>query len=184
MHLFYDLFPVILFFFAFKYYGIYVATAVGIVATAIQVLSTRLIKRKWDSVQVITFTVFVLFGGMTLYFHNPIFVKWKPTVVFWIFGLVILFTHYFTHKPLIQRLMERSLQEKGAVIKQDVWKKLNLMWTCFFLFLGGINLYVAYFYSNEAWVNFKLYGITSCLLIFSLLQAVYLMRHMSEVKSQ
>src|SRR3990167_3494611 len=98
MQLFYEIFPIFLFFLAFKFYGIYSATIVGIVTTLLQVLINRIWLKKWDKKQIITLAVFVLFGGMTLYFHDPIFVKWKPTIVFWIFALVILVTQFFTRK--------------------------------------------------------------------------------------
>jgi intracellular septation protein len=179
MHLLYEILPVFLFFIAFKWYGIYVATVVGIVTTFIQVVLTRVWKKQWDRKQLITLGVFSLFGGMTLYFHDPIFVKWKPTIVFWIFALAIVGSQLFTQKPLIQRLMESMVQDKASV-PTIVWKKLNLFWAIFFATLGGINLYVAYQLSNDAWVNFKFYGITSALLVFSFVQAAYLMRYVSE----
>jgi intracellular septation protein len=175
--------PVLLFFLAFKFYGIYVATVVGIIATSIQVVLTRFFKGYWDKVQLLTLAVFTVFGSMTLYFHDPIFVKWKPTVIFWIFGIVIFASQWVTHKPIMQRLMEKSLTEKGAIINPSVWKTLNIMWTLFFILLGGVNLYVAYHFSNDVWVNFKFYGITIALMVFSVFQALYLMRHISEPKS-
>ena len=177
MQLFYEIFPVFLFFLAFKFYNIYVATMVGIVTTALQVLLTRFWIKKWDHKQLVALFVFLFFGGMTLYFHNPIFVKWKPTIVFWIFAFVILVSHLFTSKPIMQRMMEKMLQER-AVIPIHVWKRLNLIWACFFILMGGINLYFAYHFSDMAWVNFKFYGITSALFLFSLFQAFYLFRYM------
>ncbi len=181
MQLLYEILPVFLFFLAFKFYGMYVATSVGIVATAIQVMLTRVVTHKWDRKQLITMAVFLLFGGMTLYFHNPIFVKWKPTIVFWIFAIILLCSQLFSQKPLMQRMMESMLQGKGT-IPLFVWKKLNVLWALFFLSLGGINLYVAYHFNNDQWVNFKFYGITSALFLFSLLQACYLMRYMTETE--
>ncbi|MBX3709442.1 MAG: septation protein A [Gammaproteobacteria bacterium] len=183
MQLFYEIIPVFLFFLAFKWYGIYVATIVGIVATLVQVTINRIWLGKWDRKQVITLAIFVLFGSLTLYFHNPIFVKWKPTVVFWVFSIAILTTHYFTHKPLMQRLMENMLQDKGTLPSQ-IWKRLNLMWAVFFILLGTINLGIAYYFSSDAWVNFKFYGITSALFLFSIFQAIYLTRFMVENKSE
>jgi intracellular septation protein len=183
MQFFYEIFPVFLFFIAFKFYGIYVATVVGIVTTFIQVIINRLWLGNWDKKQLITLVVFLVFGGMTLYFHNPIFVKWKPTIVFWIFSIAILITQYFTYKPLAQRLMENILQDKG-VVPSLVWKRLNIIWAFFFIILGGINLYVAYAFDNDAWVNFKFYGVTAALFLFSILQALYLARYMSEGAAQ
>lgn len=181
MQLFYEIFPVFLFFLAFKLYGIYVATIVGMVTTAFQVVFGRLWFGKWDRKQLITLAVFFLFGSMTLYFHDPIFVKWKPTIVFWIFALLILGSQFMTPKPVTQRLMENMLQQKKSVPVQ-VWKRLNLVWALFFLVLGGANLYVAYSLSNNAWVNFKFYGITGAFFVLAFFQACYLMRFMSEDK--
>lgn len=183
MHFLYEIFPVFLFFLAFKLYDIYIATVVGIVTTLVQVIANRLVKGKWDNKQVITLFVFLFFGGLTLYFHNPIFVKWKPTIVFWIFALVIIGSQLFTYKPITQRLMENMMQGKG-IVPLHIWKTLNIIWGLFFALLGGINLYVAYFYSNDVWVNFKFYGVTSALFLLSVFQAIYLMRFMSEVKDK
>jgi intracellular septation protein len=180
MQFLYEFFPVLLFFIAFKLYGIYTATIVGIVTTFIQVIATRIWLRKWDRKQLITLTIFLVFGGMTLYFHDPIFVKWKPTILFWLFAISIIVTH-FMQKPLIQRLMENMVQDKGNIPAQ-IWKRLNFMWAAFFSLLGGVNLYVAYAYSDAAWVNFKFYGVTSALLLFSLFQAFYLSRYLVEEK--
>ncbi len=180
MHMLYDLIPVILFFGTFKFFGIYTATQVGIAATFVQVFTTRWFKKKWDKMQVITLIAFLLFGGMTLYFHNPMFVKWKPTVVFAIFSLAIFYTQFFTQKPFIQRLMESAITESGNVVPEYVWKRLNFVWATFFLLLGLINIYVAYTFSLEVWVDFKFYGISGALILFSILQAVYLMRFMVE----
>lgn len=179
MQLFYEIFPIILFFLAFKIYGIYVATVVGIATTFLQTIFNRLFFKKWDKKQIITFIVFVIFGGMTLYFHNPIFVKWKPTIVFWIFGLVIIGSQLFTHKTLMQRMMENVLEDKVAVPLR-AWQRLNIVWAAFFIILGTINLYIAYNFSNDAWVNFKFYGITGSLFVLSIFQAVYLLQFSTE----
>lgn len=183
MQFLYEILPVFLFFIAFKAFDIYVATVVGIVTTLIQVLITRAWTKKWDRKQVITLIVFLVFGGLTLYFHDPIFVKWKPTIIFWIFAFAFFITQFFTKKPLIQRLMENLLQGKGEV-PSGIWKKLNIVWALFFAGLGTLNLYIAYYYSNDAWVNFKFYGITGALFLVSIFQALYLTRFMTEIKSE
>ncbi len=177
MQFIYDILPVFLFFMAFKLYGIYVATVVGMIATFLQMIFNRWWLKVWDKKQVITFFVFLVFGSMTLYFHDPIFVKWKPTVIFWIFALAIVISQFF-EKPLMQRLMENMLQEK-AVIPSLAWKKLNVIWAIFFVGMGGVNLYIAYHFSNDAWVNFKFYGITAGLFLISVFQALYLARYLS-----
>lgn len=179
MQLLYEILPVFLFFLAFKFYGIYVATIVGIVATLIQSVLTRMVTSKWDRKQLITLGVFAFFGGLTLYFHDPIFVKWKPTIIFWIFSIILLGSQIFTKRPLIQRMMVNAMVENYA-IPQSVWSRINLVWALFFVLLGSVNLYIAYYYSNDAWVNFKFYGISSALIVFSVLQAIYLARFMQE----
>ncbi|MBA3660522.1 MAG: septation protein IspZ [Gammaproteobacteria bacterium] len=179
MKFLYDILPVFLFFIAFKFYDIYVATVVGIIATLLQVFITRLWHGKWDNKELITCGVFIIFGGMTLYFHNPIFVKWKPTIVFGIFSIVIFATQFITAKPLMQRLMENALGEKG-IVPPKVWLRINLIWSAFFLGMAALNLYIAYYMSNEAWVNFKFYGISLALIGISVVQAVYLIRFTSE----
>lgn len=177
----YEFLPVVLFFVAFKYYGIYVATTVGIVVTALQFALSTLWFRRFDKKQFITLIIFILFGGLTLYFHNPIFVKWKPSVVFWIFGFALLVSQFIGKKPLMQRMLEAMLEGK-ATLPDFVWKRLNLAWMFFFIVLGALNIYVAYTFSTETWVNFKLYGILGLLFAFSFLQALYLSRFISEVK--
>jgi intracellular septation protein len=179
MSIFYDFLPVLLFFIAFKWYGIYTATVVGIIATGLQVLITRTIKNKFDKQQLITFFVFVIFGSMTLYFHNPIFIKWKPTIIFWIFGLVLIISQLIGSKPLMQRMLEKMMEEK-ANLPTIAWKKINLAWSLFFITMGAINIFVAYTLSTDAWVNFKFYGILGAMLGFSFLQAIYLSRYAKE----
>lgn len=181
MQLLYEIFPVFLFFLSFKFYGIYTATVVGIIATALQVVLTRLFSGNWEKKQVITMLVFVVFGGMTLYFHNPIFVKWKPTIVFWIFSIVLILSQIFTPRPLMRRMMEGALQDQ--TIPPEVWRRLNAMWALFFIVMGGVNIYIAYHYDNDAWVNFKFYGITVALIIASIAQAAYLFKYLTEDKT-
>lgn len=182
MQLLYEILPVFLFFMAFKFYGIYAATVVGIGATLIQSVLTRLFTSKWDRKQLVTLGVFSFFGGLTLYFHDPIFVKWKPTIIFWIFAIILIGSQLFTKRPLIQRMMVNALDSKYE-IPFRVWTRLNIMWALFFALLGGVNLFVAYSYSSDAWVNFKFYGISIALLVFSILQAIYLARYMSETSN-
>lgn len=180
MSFLYEVFPVFLFFVSFKWYGIYIATLVGIIATFVQMTGQRLYTGYFDKKQVITFFVFLFFGGMTLYFHNPIFIKWKPTIVFWVFGFMLLITQVIGKKPMMQRMMEASLE--GATLSPAIWRRLNMAWMIFFVLLGAINLWVAYQLSNDAWVNFKFYGITSALLVGSIAQALYLLQFLPKHK--
>lgn len=182
MKFIFEILPVLLFFLVFKFYDIYAATLVGIIATYVQAVSHRWYTGQWSKQQVVTLAAFLVFGGMTLYFHDPRFIKWKPTVVFWIFTLVIFITQFFMQKPIMQRLMEHMLEGKAS-IPTVAWRRINLCWGLFFMTLGAINLYVAYSYSNDAWVNFKFYGVTSALIIASIVQSIYLTRFMIDIKS-
>lgn len=180
LKLFYDFFPIVLFFIAFKIYGIYVATGVGIAVTGLQLLFNTLWHRRFDKQLLITFIVFVFFGGMTLYFHNPLFVKWKPTVIYWIFAVILLGSQFIGEKPIIQRMLTKMLE--NATVPDVIWRRLNMAWVIFFTALGCLNLYVAYSFSTDTWVNFKLYGTLGALMGFSFLQAMCLARYMSESK--
>jgi intracellular septation protein len=180
LNLFYDFVPLVLFFVAFKWYGIYVATVVGISVTALQVIINAIVAKRIDKIQLIMLAVFVVLGGMTLYFHDPLFVKWKPTVVYWIFGTALLMSQIVGKKPLMQRMFELKLEKNNAIVPELIWKKLNTAWAVAFMALGCINLYVAYNFSTDIWVYFKLYGTLGFFLLFAILQVVYLSRYISE----
>ncbi len=168
-----DLFPVLLFFAAYKFLGIYVATAVAILASFIQVAVFWFRHRRFESMQVITLAMIALLGGATLISHNQLFIKWKPTVINWIFGLLFLGSQFFGKQPFIQRIMQKQIQ-----LPPLVWKNLNLSWVLFFFLTGLANLYVVYHFSTNAWVNFKLFGMMGFTLVFVFAQALYLARHM------
>ncbi|MCE3239426.1 MAG: yciB [Gammaproteobacteria bacterium] len=177
LNLFYDFFVVLLFFATFKFYGIYAATTIGIIGSVLQVIVTRLWLKKFDNKQLLMMVIFLLFGGMTLYFHNPIFVKWKPTIIFSIFGTVFFISHFFGKQPMAQRMMGHMVEKKQGV-PAIVWSRLNFAWALFFFVLGAVNIFIAYHFSTEAWVNFKFYGIFSAMLIFGFGQAFVLARYL------
>jgi len=174
MKLLFDLFPVILFFAAFKYFGIYVATAAAMGATVLQVIWMKLRHGKVDTMLWVNFGIIGLFGGATLLLQDENFIKWKPTILYWIFAGALLFSQLLFKKNLI-----RSLLGEKISLPDPVWNKVNLSWGLFFLILGIINLHVAFNYSTDAWVNFKLFGATGLMLAFIILQAVFLSKHMT-----
>lgn len=175
MKLLYDFFPILLFFIVFKIFGIYTATAVAIATSFIQVLLYRLKYQCFEKVQVISSIIIVTLGGATLFFHNPVFFKWKPTGVYWLSALVFLGSSFIGKKSIIQKMMEHNIN-----LPTKIWYRLNNAWGVFFIFLGALNLYVAYHYELDTWVNFKLFGGTGLTLLFVLLQAFYLSRHVIE----
>jgi intracellular septation protein len=186
LNIFYDFIPILLFFLVFKFYDIYAATMVGIIATGAQVLLTRFLRAQYDKKQVITFVIFLIFGGMTLYFHDPIFVKWKPTIVFWLFAAGLMLSKFFMQKTLLERLFDgmnaRTPEKTILTVPQLVWLRLTYAWIVFFLLLGAVNIYIAYHYSTALWVNFKFYGILGALVLFSLAQGIYLSRYFPSQK--
>jgi intracellular septation protein len=180
MKLLFDLFPVILFFAAYvlgKQFGdpaeaIYLATGVAIVAGIIQVAWLKLRHGQVQTMHWVTLGLLVVFGGMTLLLHDPTFIKWKPSVVNWLFAAAFLGSGWFMERNLLQRSMEHAVQLPGPV-----WRRLNMAWVLFFVFMGLANLYVAYNFSEETWVNFKLFGMLGLTVLFLLGQGWYLARH-------
>ena len=172
MKFLFDLFPVIVFFVAFKLAGIYVATGVAIAATFAQVGWLRLRRRRVDPMLWASLAIIVVFGGATLVLENDIFIRWKPTVLYWLFAGALVVSKLFFRKDLLKVVMRGQI-----VLPERIWTRLNWMWTGFFVFMGAANLYVAYGYSQEAWVNFKVFGGIGLMLIFVVAQAMYLARH-------
>lgn len=183
LNIIYEFSLIIIFFVAFKFYDIYIATITIMVGAALQLVGTRLYRGRFDKKQLIVMAILFVFGGMTLYFHNPIFIKWKPTVVFWILGTVFLVSQFVGTKTLTQRMLAHALEGK-SMVPDFVWKRLNLAWALFFLLLGTVNVFVAYYLSTDSWVNFKLYGVLSALLLFGLAQSLFLTRYISSEKQQ
>ncbi len=177
MKLLFDLFPVILFFVTFKFKGIFVATAVAIGATVVQIAWVKFRHGKVDTMLWVSFAIIAVFGGATLLLQNETFIKWKPSVLYWIFSAVLLITNLFFNK----NLMKSMLGEKIA-LPLHVWNRLNLSWSLFFAALGFINLYVAFNYSTDTWVNFKLFGFTGMMFVFILAQGAWLSKYIDEKK--
>jgi intracellular septation protein len=175
MKLLFDLFPVVLFFVAFKVFDIYVATATAIAATFAQIGWLKWKRRKVDKTMCITLIVIVVFGGATLALRDETFIKWKPTALYWLFGAVI-----GAAELLFRRNLVRSMLGEQVRLPDAVWTRLNWSWAGFFAFMGAANLYVAYNFSTDAWVNFKLFGAAGLMLLFVVLQAVFLARYVEE----
>jgi len=173
MKIFLDFFPIILFFVAFKFAGIYVATGVAIVATVAQIGWLRYKTGKVEPMQWISLGVIVLFGGATLIAHNDTFIKWKPTVLYWLMGGALLMGQLFFRKNLLKSLMGKQMELPDAA-----WRVMNWSWTGFFAVMGVINLWVAFNFDTDTWVNFKLFGGLGLMLVFVVGQALYLGRYM------
>ncbi|WP_373017178.1 septation protein A [Thiomicrorhabdus sp.] len=160
-------------------YDIYVATAVIIVATILQVGYVFLKHKRIEKMHVITLVLILVLGGLTLALQDEDFIKWKPTIVNWGFALVFLGSHFIGNKPIIRRMMDQAIHLPDAI-----WTRLSLMWVVFFLISGIVNLYVAFNYDTDTWVDFKLFGLMGMTIVFILLQGLYISRYIQESDSE
>ena len=180
MKFLFDIFPVILFFIAFKWAGIYVATSVAIAATFAQIGWMWLRHRKVDGMLWASLAIVTVFGGATLALHDETFIKWKPTVLYWLFAIVL-----FVSAAVMKKNLIRSMLGAQVTLPEAVWAKLNAAWVVFFAFMGAANLFVAFYYAKgdtATWVNFKLFGGIGLMLVFVVAQSVFLAKHMTEKK--
>jgi intracellular septation protein len=204
MKLLFDLFPVILFFVVFKIAGahpeaaqalgseylaflvaggevtlkqapILLSTAVAILATCGQVLWLLARRQHVDNMLWVSLAIIVVFGGATIYFHDEQFIKLKPTVLYWCFAAALLGAQLLLRKNLI-----RSMMGKQMSLPDTVWDKLNLSWGLFFAAMGALNLYVAFSFPLDVWVNFKLFGFMGLMIVFIIFQSLFLSRHLKE----
>ena len=178
MKLLFDLFPVVLFFIAFKMYDIYVATAVIIVATMLQVGYMYLKHKRVEKIHIITLILILVLGGLTLILQDEDFIKWKPTIVNWGFALVFIGSHYIGEKPIIQRMLSQAIS-----LPKPIWFNLSWLWVGFFVISGIANLYVAFNYDTDTWVNFKLFGLMGMTIVFIIIQGLYISRYIQESDS-
>ena len=200
MKILFDMFPVILFFVTFKFAGknpdaaqalvaaigyqaeplqlpVLLSTAAAIIATIAQVLWVKWRHGKVDTMLLVSFGIITLFGGATLLLHDETFIKWKPTVLYWVFAITLVFSNWLFKKNLMRALLQEKL-----TLPNKVWNRVNLSWSMFFATLGIINLYVAFNFSTDTWVNFKLFGATGMMMVFVLLQAMVLAKYIEEDK--
>jgi intracellular septation protein len=175
-----DFFPVIVFFAVFKYHddpteGIIIATGATVIASIAQVAFTRWRYGKVEKMHLVTLAMVVVLGGLTVALRDETFIKWKPSVVNWAFGLAFLVMHFVGERNLVQRMMG------GAVkLPKRIWNNLNLAWVVFFVFMGTLNLYVAYSYDTDTWVNFKLFGMLGLTIVFVIGQSLVLTRFIED----
>jgi len=152
MHFLADYFPLLLFFVAFKLWGIYTATAVAIVASVVQIAYFRLYRGKVAPVHWVSLAIIVVFGGATLLLHDETFIKWKPTVLYWLFALILAGGRLVFRRNLISALLA------GMTLPEAVWARITWAWVVFLGAMGAANLYVAANFTTDAWVNFKVWG--------------------------
>jgi intracellular septation protein len=172
MRLLFDFLPIVVFFIAYKLFGIYTATAAAIIISLLQVISYWIKHRSVPSIQLISLVLILFFGGGTLLLHNELLIKWKPTALYWLLACAAFVTQYFGKKPMIQHLLETNI-----VLPSHLWSTLNRNWIIFFALMGDVNLWVAYSFDTNTWVNFKLFGLLGITFVFIVIQAIYLARY-------
>jgi len=178
MKLLFDFFPILLFFVCYKFFGIYYATALAMAGSAFQVVFHRVKYQRYEKLHLISLGLILVLGGATLFFHNPWFIKWKPTGIYWLSSMVFLGSAFIGKKTIIQKMMEGNVN-----LPEKIWRRLNFAWALYFIFMGALNLYVAYYYDTDFWVNFKLFGGVGFMLLFVFIQAIYLTKHAIEPTS-
>ena len=172
MKLLFDIFPIILFFIFYKVYGIYTATAVAMLASFVQVIVFRIKEQRYEKMHIISLALITILGSATLFFHNPSFIKLKPTGIYWLSALAFIGSSFIGKKTLIEKMLDGNIN-----LPDQIWNRLNYAWAVFFIIMGIANLYVAQHYDTNTWVNFKLFGGAGMTLLFVFLQSIYLTRH-------
>ena len=170
-----DLVPALAFFAAYYFGGIYVASGVLIASLFALVLVYWLWKREIHKVHLVTALIAAAFGGLTLYVHDPAFIKFKPTALYAVFSLALLLSHVIGDRVLLARLPQQAIK-----LPEPVWRRVNLAWALFFAFCALLNLYVAAHYDEATWVKFKTFGFTALMFVFMLAHAPFLARYLPQ----
>lgn len=202
MKLFFDFLPIILFFAAFKYaeadadaaarfasehFGFIVsggvvgateapvllATIVVMVATLVQISILVLMRKKVDTMLWVTFVLITVLGGATVWFHDPTFIKWKPSVLYWAMALGL-----WASSALFRKNLLRTMLGEQVMLGDEAWKRLNHAWIGFFAAMGFLNMWVALNFSTSTWATFKVFGGSGLMIIFMVAQGPYVLRHM------
>ncbi|MEZ9564621.1 septation protein A [Vibrio artabrorum] len=173
-----DFIPLIIFFALYKMYDIYTATGALIIASAVQIVLMYLIYRKVEKMQVITFLVVAVFGGMTISLHDDNFIKWKVTIVYALFSIGLTVSHLMG-KSAIKRMLGKEI-----TLPDVVWSKINWAWTLFFAVCALLNIYVAFNLPLDVWVNFKVFGLLIATFVFTLLTGAYIYKHVPKDQFQ
>ncbi|MCG9596881.1 septation protein A [Vibrio sp. Isolate25] len=173
-----DFIPLIIFFVLYKMHDIYVATGALIIATAIQLVITYALYKKIEKMQLITFVMVALFGGMTIFLHDDDFIKWKVTIVYIVFAIGLAVSH------VIGKSAIKGMLGKEINLPDHVWSKVTWAWVAFFSFCAGVNVYIAFKLPLDVWVNFKVFGLLAATFGFTLITGIYIYKHLPKDKSE
>ena len=173
MKLLFDLLPIVAFFVVFKIAGVLAATATAIGVTIAQVIYSKVKHGKVDKMLLVSCGLIVVFGGATLIFQDDTFIKWKPTILYLVFAVVFAGSLFVGETTVAQRLLGKVL-----VLPKPLWARLSIAWAVFFVALAAANLFVAYNFDTDVWVNYKLFGAMGLKVVFLLVQGLFLHRYM------
>ncbi len=161
--------------FSHTFDGIFSATAVLIVATAVQLVVSYALTRKLEKRMIWLFLAVLVFGGATLVFRNQMFIQWKPTIFNWVLALAFGISQFVGEKNLMERTLGTQIQ-----LPKPVWTRLNVLWVSNFAVVGGLNLVVAYSFSEATWVSYKLYSAIGFTLLLTIITALLIHPHLNE----
>ena len=178
MKLIFDCLAIAAFFITYKIYNMYVAIAVAMGFYTLQIFFIIFIKKQIDKIQIISWLLVISLGSASFIFNDPMFFKWKPSAIYLLFSLIFFCTLYWGKKTAIEHLLASQVK-----LPKLSWRKLNLAWALFFSVMSVANLYVAYNFSTDTWVNFKLFGTMLLTLIFVIIQAIYISKFQNYEKS-
>ena len=180
MKLLLDFLPILIFFGVYKTTGdLITATAVLIPVTIVQVTVVYWLTKKLEKMALVTLALVIVLGGLTVLLNDGWFIMWKPTVVNWLFAAAFFGSHFIGSKPIIERLLGHAI-----ALESKQWITLSFAWIAFFVFSGILNLFVAYQFSEDVWVNFKLFGLLGLTFVFLIIQGVWISKHGSEAQAQ
>ena len=174
-----DFLPLLVFFIAYKLSDIYIATGAAIAATLLQIIYLKWSKTPVEPMHWLGAIIVVVFGGLTIWLHDETFIKWKPTVLYWSFAVILLGGLLFKGKNLLQSLLGKQLE-----LPAKAWNTLAFMWIAFFAFMGALNLYIAFSFTLDQWVSFKVWWSLGLILVFSVIQGVYMSKFVDTVETK
>ncbi|MFM2479972.1 septation protein A [Celerinatantimonas sp. YJH-8] len=168
-----EFFPLIVFFIVYKLYDIYLASGALILATGVMLVIYYLVYHRIEKMHLITFLAVAVFGGLTIALHNDVFIKWKVTVIYTLFTIILLVSQFGFNAPVLKKMLGKEIE-----LPQKIWNRLNLSWAIFFAICAITNLFVAFGMSQQAWVDFKVFGLFGATLLFTIGTVVYMYRYL------
>ncbi|QCI19838.1 MAG: septation protein A [Buchnera aphidicola (Brevicoryne brassicae)] len=164
-----NILPMIVFFIFYNLYDIFIASGALIITSGLICVFYWILYNEIDKINLFSFFTIAFFGFLTIFFHNSQFIKWKITIVYMVFSILLLISQFFTSKPIIQRFLEKDIN-----ISKICWRKINLAWSLFFLLCSILNIYIAFWFSEKTWVIFKVFGFTTLTFLLILITGIYI----------